>query len=299
LSTWTRQHRAIYATLDRLPLSAVSNGEVQEISQPWFEAYRITDSVVVFHEPRHAEETISTLVMGRTRAVLIDTGCGFAPLRHLVSAVTPLPVTVINTHTHVDHVGGNHEFDDIAVYDHEASRRVARDGVAGSDASAFASASMVDGSFPSGFDPKTYHIAPFTVTRWLRDGDRIDIGDRELEIIHTPGESPEHICVLDGASRMLFTGDLYFDGALWAHLPETDPAQYVESYRRLLCRASEFDTLMPSHNAPCLPSSRLGAALTAFERIQADASAGELVDDVFGTVVRRHNFGPFSITTPA
>ncbi|HWM74379.1 MAG TPA: MBL fold metallo-hydrolase [Nocardioides sp.] len=261
------------------------------------------DGVVVFYESRHAEETISTLVIGDERAVLIDSGCGIAPLRALIAQVTSLPAVVVNTHTHADHVGGNHEFEDIVVFDHRDARRVARNGISHADAAPFAASSVVDGSFPPGFDPGAHRIAPFTVTRWVRDGDRIDLGDRELEIIHTPGESPDHVVVLDPLLRMLFTGDLYFDGTLWAHRPENDPSQYAASFRRLLARAAEFDTLMPSHNAPCLPATRLQDALAAFEAVDAGGRSGgrsgELVRDSLGTTARRHDFGAFSITTPA
>jgi glyoxylase-like metal-dependent hydrolase (beta-lactamase superfamily II) len=268
----------------------------------WFEAYRVGDGVVVFYESRHAEETISTLVIGSERAVLIDSGCGIAPLRPLVEQVTSLPVTVVNTHTHADHVGGNHEFVDIVVLDHPDARHVARQGIPHADAAPFAEPSVVDGFFPPGFDPGAHQVAPFTVTRWAPDGDRIDLGDRQLEIIHTPGESPDHVVVLDPLLRMLFTGDLYFDGTLWAHRPENDLTAYAESLRRLLVRGSEFDTLMPSHNAPCLPATRLQEALDAFEAIGADqarARSGELVRDSLGMPARRHDFGAFAITTPA
>jgi len=259
----------------------------------------VNDRVVVFYESRHAEETISTLVIGSERAALIDTGCGIAPLRELIAQVTSSPVVVVNTHTHADHVGGNHEFEDIVVLDHPDAHHVARHGISHADAAPFAAPSVVDGPFPPGFDPDAHWVAPFTVTRWVRDGDRVDLGDRQLEIIHAPGESPDHVVVLDPFLRMLFTGDLYFDGTLWAHRPENDPVQYAASFRRLLGRAADFDILMPSHNAPCLPATRLQDALDAFETIDAGGRSGELVRDSLGSPARRHDFGAFSITTPA
>ncbi|MFH1138348.1 MAG: MBL fold metallo-hydrolase, partial [Pseudomonadota bacterium] len=50
-------------------------------------------------------------------------------MRGIVEAVTALPVVVINTHTHTDHIGGNRQFEEIAMFDHERSRRTAEKGV--------------------------------------------------------------------------------------------------------------------------------------------------------------------------
>lgn len=63
------------------------------------------------------------LVVGEEKAALIDTGMGFPGLRQLVERLTDKPVIVLNTHGHLDHIGGNDEFgciylhpDDLAVY---------------------------------------------------------------------------------------------------------------------------------------------------------------------------------------
>ena len=63
------------------------------------------------------------LVAGEEKAALIDTGMGFPGLRQLVERLTDKPVIVLNTHGHLNHIGGNDEFDciylhpdDLAVY---------------------------------------------------------------------------------------------------------------------------------------------------------------------------------------
>ncbi len=78
--------------------------------------------------PRN-EETLATLIIGREKAALIDTGCGIGDLRKAVKAVTDKPIVVINTHTHTDHIGSNHQFDDVAMFDHPLAHRVAEKGV--------------------------------------------------------------------------------------------------------------------------------------------------------------------------
>ena len=56
------------------------------------------------------------LVAGEEKAALIDTGMGFPGLRQLVERLTDKPVIVLNTHGHLDHIGGNDEFDCIYLH---------------------------------------------------------------------------------------------------------------------------------------------------------------------------------------
>ena len=56
------------------------------------------------------------LVVGEEKAALIDTGMGFPGLRQLVERLTDKPVMVLNTHGHLDHIGGNDEFDCIYLH---------------------------------------------------------------------------------------------------------------------------------------------------------------------------------------
>ena len=81
--------------------------------EPWFEIYRIRPGVFAIYEPKQFEEVISYLILGEKRAVLFDTGLGVGRISTTVARLTSLPVTVINSHTHFDHVGGNAEFQEI------------------------------------------------------------------------------------------------------------------------------------------------------------------------------------------
>jgi glyoxylase-like metal-dependent hydrolase (beta-lactamase superfamily II) len=282
---WQAQPRAAYAKLARVHLEF-----------DWFEAYRISDGVFALYEPGQCEEAISTLIVGQDRAALVDSGCGIGDLRAAVSVLTDKPVMVINTHTHLDHVGGNRQFDEIAMFDHPWSRRLAAEGASQAEYAHLLEPGMLSRALPVGFDAERYELPPFTVALWLRDGDLIDLGDRSLEVIHTPGEAPDHVCVLDAADRLLCTGDLYCNGGIWAHLPGGDPQAFPSSYRRLLSRADEFDLLMPSHNEPAVPTRRLQEALGAIEAILAGEREGRAYTDLWGECVREYSFDGFSFT---
>lgn len=79
----------------------------------WFHVQRLAPGVWQLTEPGHV---CCWVVAGSERAVVVDTGCGFVPIRPVVEALTALPVTVVNTHHHVDHVGGDHEFDEVLIH---------------------------------------------------------------------------------------------------------------------------------------------------------------------------------------
>ena len=85
----------------KLPLS--------DASDDWFQVYEAANGVYSIVEPYQFEETISHLIVGEDRALLFDTGLGLLPIRPVVERVTSLPVSVLNSHTHYDHVGGNAE----------------------------------------------------------------------------------------------------------------------------------------------------------------------------------------------
>ncbi len=64
----------------------------------------------------------AVLVRVDGEAILIDTGLGIAPIRPLAEALAGVPVSVVNTHAHFDHIGGNREFSDIAIHERGAAR---------------------------------------------------------------------------------------------------------------------------------------------------------------------------------
>ena len=79
----------------------------------WFTVERIDGDTFPISEYRHWEETHSYLLLGTARALLVDTGLGVADIRQVTDALSPLPVTVANTHAHWDHIGGNRYFDEM------------------------------------------------------------------------------------------------------------------------------------------------------------------------------------------
>jgi glyoxylase-like metal-dependent hydrolase (beta-lactamase superfamily II) len=155
---------------DALPRESWKRFELVETGHPWFEVYKITPDVYALYEPGQFQEVISYLVLGEVKAALIDTGYNMGDIKGLVEELTDLPIVVVNTHTHVDHIGQNNEFDEVAVFDHPFARENAVKGTAVERSAGALAEGMVWKPLPEGFDPSTYHIPPFEVSRWLKEG---------------------------------------------------------------------------------------------------------------------------------
>jgi glyoxylase-like metal-dependent hydrolase (beta-lactamase superfamily II) len=71
--------------------------------------------------------------------------------------------------------------------------------------------------------------------RWLEEGERLSLGDEELEVFHVPGHSPGGIVFYNEANKMLLAGDVLFKGSIGrADLPGGDQDALVEGIRRKL-----------------------------------------------------------------
>src|SRR4051812_29998104 len=284
---------------ETLPPSSGFNFKATSIADDWFTIYAIATNLFVFYEPRHYEETLATLIIGREKAALIDTGCGIGDLRKAVRAVTDKPIVVVNTHTHTDHIGSNHQFGDIVMFDHPLARRVAKQGVSAQIMhNDILADHLVIKPWPEGFDPQGFSLPPFRVSRWLRAGDRIDLGDRDLVVIPTPGEAADHICLLDSADRILFCGDILLHGPVWTHLEGGNLSDLVRSYRTLMEYYDDFDHLMPSHNEPWLGKQLLPASLAGAEQVISGQAAYREITDPWNRRLRQYSFDQFSILTP-
>ena len=190
----------------------------------------ISENAWKIHERRDAT---MYLVRGSERACLIDTAYGLCDLRELAAELTDLPVTVVNTHGHVDHVLGNHWFYDGGAgraYMHPADRPMY-------DALASGFADMLDepwvretyGDFIEGVDPAAVR---FPAAADIREGDVIDLGGKALEVVEMPGHTPGSVLLLDRADRICYSGDAIIEH-VWLFLEESLPPEtYLDSLRR-------------------------------------------------------------------
>jgi glyoxylase-like metal-dependent hydrolase (beta-lactamase superfamily II) len=276
---WEKLPRPVYSTLEKI-----------ETGQKWFEVYKLTPDTFAIYEPYQFEEAISYLAFGKKRAALIDTGTGIGDLRQVVSELTELPLAVVNTHTHWDHIGSNFQFKEITCFNDEDCVRKLREGASHERLLPSITGDSIWKPLPEGFDASTWKIPPVKPTSLLEDGDSVELGERTLEVISTPGHSPGSICLLDRKNRILFTGDTFFPGPLYAYPDDVNLDDYMASLRKLNDRMGEYDYLCSGHNDPWVKSEVIARVVKALEEILE--GKGEYKED---EGIRRYYFDGFDI----
>ena len=277
---------------DALPRAAWSEFDLVDQSQPWFEVYEVVPGVFAIYEPGQFEEVISYLIVGSDRALLFDTGLGIGDMRRLVSELTSVETLVLNSHTHYDHVGGNHQFREIYGTDNEFSQANAN-GRPHEAVREFVSEGWTWKPLPDGFSAAEYSSEPFTITRIVSDLETIDIGGRMLEVVFSPGHAPDALCLLDRENRLLFVGDTFYPASLYAHLRGSDFEDYAETASRLADLEADVNFILPAHNEPLLESAYLTRFRDAFQAMKDETIPFVLTDGD-----REYTFDGFSIIVP-
>ena len=281
---------------DEPPAPAIAALKPADIRDDWFKVYAVAPGVFTITEPRQYEGVNSFLVVGSERAVLFDSGMGIARISDLVRKITVLPVTVLNSHTHFDHVGGNREFDDVRDLDVAFSNASAR-GEVSDELREYASHSLdedrVCGTLPAGVTSRKYTIPTWPITSRVRDGERLDLGGRSLEVLQTPGHTPDSLCLLDAENGLLFTGDTFYSGEVYLWAPETDVTGYAASIAKLVRLAPDLRLLLPAHGPPVAEPGQLLELKKALQ----DIESGSLRFETTSTGRRLYKFDHFSILT--
>ena len=217
----------------------------------WFSVRHVADGVTLVTEP-HVDSLIRANfyhIHGSEADLIVDTGTGIASLTRVLGGLAGAAkrVVAVATHSHYDHVGGMHEFRERLVHPREQESLAGKGQFASLLADDFPAAwrSQVEDShhqlpeilvnaIPSeGFDPRDYTLTPADATRLVDEGDKIVLGNRVFEVMHTPGHSPGGICLLDREAGILFSGDTIYDGRLFDGLPGSDISSYVNTIARL------------------------------------------------------------------
>ncbi|MDR1252458.1 MAG: MBL fold metallo-hydrolase [Treponema sp.] len=187
------------------------------------------------------------LLEGNETALLIDTGMGMGDLRDLVSRLTKKPVSVVNTHGHVDHVGRNYQFDTVSI--HKDDREVVE---LHRDRSYLIKKlrGAVPGIVAFFLIPLLKNILDRPMRdnyHYIGDGCVFDLGGRKIEVIHTPGHTPGSICLLEEAAGILYSGDMVCGRILLNQEFSLGPEVFLTSMERLLRMKDRFTAIYPGH----------------------------------------------------
>lgn len=232
----------------------------------WFAIEAIAPGIHAIGEPRFHQINWNYLIEGREKALLFDTGPGVRDISVVASALTSKPLTVLPSHLHFDHTGNLHRFAHVALADLAVLRACMRGGTL------HASDDLFRG-FKEGMVWK-----PVSIADWWPIGHRINLGGRVLELIHTPGHSPDSVSLLDVQANILFAADFIYPGPLYAQIPGADLAAYLATAEallprldpatRILCAHGQADG-QGKHRAPVLARDDIADLATALAGLKA------------------------------
>ena len=160
----------------------------------------------------------------KNECLIIDPGCYFTEeqqeLKAFIDKNGLIPKMLLNTHCHLDHVFGNKfvaETWNLTLHLHPKEEVVLQ----------FAPTSGLMYDMP--FDNYQGEF------NFLNEGDKITLGDDELEIIHAPGHSPGSICFYCKAQKFIIGGDVLFNGSIGrTDLPMGDHQTLLNSIKQKL-----------------------------------------------------------------
>lgn len=231
----------------------------------WFTINQVEKDTFIISEYRHWEETHCYLLNGENKSLIIDTGLGICNIIDEVKKLTDNSVVAVATHIHWDHIGGHKYFPEFYAHQDELNWLKGEFPLTINQIKQMV-ADRCD--LPRGYDLNEYEFFQGNPTKILRDNDLIDIGGRVIEVYHTPGHSPGHMCFWEKERGYIFTGDLVYKDTLFAYFPSTDPQAYLNSLERI--SALPVKRVFPAHHSLDIYPEILKRMCDAFRKIKQE-----------------------------
>ncbi len=227
------------------------------------------------------------LLVGREKALLIDTGYGFTDYRPLLRAITDLPLLVVNTHGDPDHVLGSYLFDTVYLAPEDLHQ------LARIDTPAFRREAVRYKVFPEMaplVDEEAYCAASLAKTRILplREGDTFDLGGGQvLETYSVPGHSSGSMAFLDRKNRRFFTGDIITYQNIW-NFGAPDRSSLVtmlRTYRKAKALQPFYDEVYSGHAQTPVPPAVVDELITCIHEIRDHHQDDERFESAFADLM--------------
>ena len=204
------------------------------VADEWFAIDHLDDGVVRLREHHIDSYAVGHLwlIAGRERAVVFDAGSGIVSPAPVIDGLVSTPVLCVSSCSGFDHAGGWHSFASRGCHADDADD-LADPREENAEIGEYLTLDRFTALPFPGFDPADHQMVGAASTETLVDGQQLDLGDRELSVLHTPGRSPGGLSLWDAQNRVLFAGEILYDGDHGPAWPPPDPVAYVDSLERL------------------------------------------------------------------
>lgn len=227
----------------------------------WYLVEELDPRTFAIGEPRYEQQNWSYLLVGTARALLFDTGSYLGDITGVVARRAPGPLSVLPSHMHYDHLGNVTRFAHVVLPDLEVLRACAEGG----------RVTPPEWLFLGAHENRT---APgIEVKEWLAPDGWIDLGGRRVQLLHTPGHSPDSVALWEPERDRLLAADYLYRGPLYAQTPGASLADYLATARRLCAITGPATAIFGAHadapTAPRLARADLEALVRRLEGLQA------------------------------
>lgn len=178
--------------------------------------YLIRDNIYCIEHIMSFGIVRSFLIIGKDKALLVDTGLGRDDLKAMVETLTSVPIVVIYTHSDGDHVGGANQFGISYMHPIEIKHYKKR--------------------FENPHEMKE-----------INEADLLDCGNYQFEIIHIPGHTPGSIGLYEKNQRFMIGGDSIQEGPIFMFGDGRDLNDYLSTLKKVQ-NLKQLDIIYTSHN---------------------------------------------------
>lgn len=244
-------------------------------SQPWFEVYDIGHEIYAIYEPYQFQEVISYLIKGQNKALLWDSGNGIGDMKQCISELWDKEVIVVNSHTHFDHIGSNYQFEKVNIFNHPQAIQTMEKGISQEIYDKEYAYDTYSKKSPIDYEPMHYRRCRYQT---FEEGKIFDLGNRQFEVIYTPGHSLDSIMLVNRKEKLLFTGDTYYPAPLYCFTPNTFEL-YVKTMNKIAKEYYDY-LLITSHNEPLREGKILKEVNDFFKKIQTKEIKPSIKEDL-------------------
>lgn len=165
---------------------------------------------------------------------IVDPGGECGKIIHVIEELGIKITKILLTHGHIDHVGGT-----LPLKEHFGVEVIGphKD-------ETFWFENLPQQSQMFNFE----YVPAFSPDQWLEEGDTIQVGERLLSVIHTPGHTPGHIVFIDNDARLAWVGDVLFQGSIGrTDFPMGDHQTLLSSIKNKLWPMDDEIEFIPGH----------------------------------------------------